>query len=269
MYDLDLRDEVSCATLFRYLEESAIRGSAQFGFTLDWYRAHNQFWVIRTLQFERSCAPRYRDELEIRTWVSSMSRVRSDRNYEIRRVRDGAVMARAIANWVYVDGAQMLPTRIHPEIVAMFEAREAPALPPTGKVTLCADAPAQFQHRTTRRALFYEADSARHINNAVYVDWVEEAVRDTLGAMGYPLALDGSTAFPWFCTHNLEYVQAAVPGDEVEIVTRLVRVGNARSDWEIELVQQTTRAQLLRAQTTMIWINPAGQPIRWARVRRG
>ncbi|MCI0478404.1 MAG: hypothetical protein L0Y55_19350 [Anaerolineales bacterium] len=56
LYDLDLREEVSCATLFRYFEETAMRGSAHFGFTLDWYRARQQFWVIRTMQMERLCA---------------------------------------------------------------------------------------------------------------------------------------------------------------------------------------------------------------------
>ena len=41
------------------------------------------------MRMERICAPRYLDELEIRTWVSSMARVRSDRNYEVRRRADG------------------------------------------------------------------------------------------------------------------------------------------------------------------------------------
>ena len=58
-YDLDLRGQVAPATLFRYLEEAAIRGSAHFGFDLAWYEARKQFWVIRTLQLERVCAPGY------------------------------------------------------------------------------------------------------------------------------------------------------------------------------------------------------------------
>src|SRR5436305_15210900 len=98
----------------------------------------------------------------------------------------------------------MLPTRIHPDITAMFEPNEPPVLSPIGKVTLHPQSAALFEHTTTRRAQFYEADSAQHTNNAVYVDWVEEAVRDALRALGFPLALDGSMAFPWFYKHNLE-----------------------------------------------------------------
>lgn len=263
LYDLDLRDEVSCATLFRYFEETAIRGSAHLNFTLDWYRARNQFWVIRTLQLERTCAPGYKDALEIRTWVSSMARVRSDRNYEVRRAGDAKIMARAIANWVYVDGAQMLPTRIHPDITAVFEPHEPPVLPPIGKVTLHPQSAALFEHTTTRRAQFYEADSAQHTNNAVYVDWVEEAVRDALRALGFQLALDGSSPFPWFYKHNLEYARAAVPGDAIQIRTRLMSAGKTRGAWELELGNAVTGEQFLRAQTTMLWVNATGVPVRW------
>ncbi len=224
---------------------------------------HKQFWVIRTLQMERACAPRYLDELEIRTWVSSMARVRSDRNYEIRRAWDGKLMARGIANWVYLDAAQMVPTRIHPEIAAMFESHDPPVLPPIGKVLLANGTHVLFEHVSTRRAQFYEADSAQHVNNAVYVDWVEEAVRDALRALGYPLALDGSTPLPWFYRHNLEYVRAAIPGDAVEIRARLLRCGNTRGEWHVELVHADTREQLLRAQTTMLWVNAANHPVAW------
>lgn len=260
-FDLDLRAEVSCATLFRYLEEAAIRGSAHFGFDIDWYTQRKQFWVIRTLQFERTCAPRYGEELNIHTWVSSMARVRSDRNYEIRRARNNQLVARAIANWVYLDAATLVPTRIPPEITAVFQADAPPALPPVGKVTLDDHTPALFEQRTQRRGQFYEADSARHVNNAVYVEWVEEAVRTALSAMGHVLALDGSTPFPWFYRHTLEYVRSALSGDEVEIHTRLMRRGQTRSDWEIRVTTPATNEDILRAQSTMLWVDATGQPV--------
>ena len=262
-YDLDLRAEVPPATLFRYLEEAAIRGSAHFGFDIDWYEAHKQFWVIRTLQFERVCSPRYGDELEIRTWISSLARVRSDRNYEIRRVRDNQRIARAIANWVYLDAATLTPARIHPDIASMFEAHDPPVLEPIGKVSLDSSAPAVFEHRSVRRAHFSEADSARHINNAVYVEWVEEAVRCALLAMGYRLALDGSTPWPWFYRHALEYVRSALPGDEIEIEARLMRCGRTRGEWQIRVLTRETREDILRARSTMLWVDANNRPIPW------
>ncbi len=263
LYDLDLRDEVSCSTLFRYFEETAMRGSAHFGFTKDWYRQRHQFWVIRTMHLQRLCAPRYQDALEIRTWVSSMARVRSDRNYEIRRVADGRLMARGVANWVFLDEASRIPTRIPTEITSRFQFHHPPALAPIYKLSLQPGTPALFENTTTRRAQFYEADAVQHVNNAVYVDWLEEAVRDTLRAMGYTLALGGTAPSPWFCRHALEYARPAVPGDELKIHTRLLRRGHTLSQWEQEITHSQTHDTLLRAKSTMVWVDASNDLVPW------
>jgi len=268
LYDLDLREEVSCATLLRYFEETAMRGSAQFGFTLEWYRERMQFWVIRTMRLERLCAPRYLDELEISTWISSLGRVRSDRNYVARRARDGRVMARAIANWVYVDAAQMQPARIPPAITEIFDRHAEPALAPLGRVTLHPEIPAQFESTTVRAAQFYEADSAKHTNNAIYVDWLEEAIRETLGAMNYALAVDGSKPLPWFYRHALEYARPALPGDTVAIRTRLLRCGRSLGEWEQEISHAASGEQMLRAQTTTVWVDAQNRVVPWRAAMR-
>lgn len=268
LYDLDARDQVSCANLFRYFEETAMRGSAHFGFDLEWYRRHNHFWVIRTMQLERACAPRYLDALAISTWISTLARVRSDRNYLARRQRDGRVMARGIANWVYVDAQRMTPARIHPEIAAVFDKRAEPALPPIGKVTLHPETPARFEHTTTRRAQFYEADSARHTNNAIYVDWLEQAIYDALRAMGYALTLEDDAPLPWFYRHALEYARPALPGDEVQLCTRLIHCGKTSGVWEQSLTHASHGGEILRAVTTTLWRDARAQRVPWARVPR-
>lgn len=266
LYDVDVREEVSCATLFRYFEETAIRGSAHFGFTLGWYQKHQQFWVIRTMRMERVCAPHYLDELEIRTWVSSMARVRSDRNYEVRHAGGGRILARGIANWVYVDASQMTPTRIHPEITAMFEPRDPPVLPPLNKLTLAPPQVTAPEHVSARRAQFYEADSARHTNNAVYVDWVEEVIRNAVRGMGYPLASDPSAPFLWFYRHALEYARPALPGDSLELRARLSRRGQSVGEWQVEILRTHSREILLRAQSTTIWVDAGNRPVSWRKL---
>src|SRR5512140_3480691 len=94
LYDLDLHGEVSNATLLRYFEQAAMQASSHAGFTMEWYQARGQFWVIRTIRLERNSPALYGDDLEIQTWISSLGRVRSDRNYSLRRRQDGKVIAR-------------------------------------------------------------------------------------------------------------------------------------------------------------------------------
>lgn len=263
LYDLDLREQVSCATLFRYFEETAMRGSAHFGFTLEWYRARRQFWVIRTMQLERTCAPGYLEDLVIRTWVSSMSRVRSDRNYEARRAKDGHLMARGIANWVFVDAASMAPASIPGEIRSMFDRQEPPALPPLTRLTFAPHPPPLLEFRSRRHASFYEADSAQHINNAVYVDWLEETVREALRTQGDVLLADGFYPLPWFYRHALEYARPALPGEELEIQARLARRGRTAGEWNITICESGSGAELLRARTTMLWVDQRNRPVPW------
>jgi acyl-CoA thioester hydrolase len=262
LYDLDVRDQVPCSTLMRYFEETAMQASSHLGFTLDWYLERGQFWVIRTMRLERKCAAQYEDDLEIRTWVSAMTRVRADRNYVVRRVRDGFILARATANWVYLDRKMMYPARIAPEIVAMFINPEPPALQPQTLAPSRARTGPEIGGQATRRALYFEADSARHTNNAVYVDWLEEAVRETLLANGYSLSLDDGPSL-WFYRHSLEYVNPARPGDELEITTSLHSQGKTSGYWQQEIRRLDSRALVVRADCETIWVDENNRPVRW------
>ncbi len=262
LYDLDARDQVSCATLFRYFEETAMRASTDLGFSFDWYKERGQFWVIRTMRLEQNCAARYEDELEIKTWVSAMTRVRADRNYLVTRARDGKMLARATANWVYLDGRTLMPARIDRAIADKFVEGELPALP--ARIRRSRDSAAHIEGVTARRAQYFEADSARHINNAVYVDWLEEAVREALTNASYALTLDSSTIPTlWFYRHSLDYLSSAVPGDELQITTRLTTRGRSVAEWRQEIHRADTRQLLVRASSTTLWINSQDRVVPW------
>jgi acyl-CoA thioester hydrolase len=267
LYDLDVRDQVPCATLLRYFEETAMQASSHLGFTLDWYKERGQFWVIRTMRLERNGVARYEDNLEIRTWVSSMTRVRADRNYIVRRVQDGQVLARATANWVYLDRKTMYPARIAPEIVALFSNPEPPALPGRKKAGSPTNPGPEIQGQITRRAFYFEADSARHTNNAVYVEWLEEAVRETLLANDYSLPMDTGPAL-WYYRHTLDYVNPARPGDELEITTRLQSQGKTSGHWRQEIRRQGSRELVVRAECETLWIDSNNRPMRWREALR-
>ncbi len=262
LYDLDLQDQVSCATLFRYFEETAMQASSHLGFTLDWYRERGQFWVLRTMHLERNAAAQYQDDLEIRTWVSAMTRVRADRNYLVRRPRDGRVLARAMANWVYLDRKTMHPARIAPEIVELFKDAEPPALPPRREHKSLTHPDTDMQKTATRRVEYYETDSARHVNNAVYVQWLEEAVRDALLARGHSLYTEGAPSL-WFHRHRLEYLHSARPGDELDVVTRLIGRGISAGRWQQEIRRAVSGELVARSECVTLWRDANNRPVRW------
>ncbi len=261
LYDLDLRGEVSNATLLRYFEQAAVQASSHLGFTMQWYQERGVFWVIRTIRLERSIPAHYSSDLEISTWVSSLARVRSDRNYCMRQRSDGKMLARATVNWVYLDAKTLFPTRISPEIVSAFRYTDPEALPPRG-IPRWLQTGQDLEGITTRRAQFYEADSARHTNNAVYIDWLEEAVRDTLLANGYPLPLDGPPSL-WFYRHSVEYLNAARPGDLIEISTRLAGTGKSTGYWTEEIRRAGTGERVARNECVTLWRDEKDLVIPW------
>ena len=60
------------------------------------------------------------DELEVRTWIADMKRVRAQRKYDFTRKSDGKVIANGETHWVYVDLTTGRPIPIPDEMVILF-----------------------------------------------------------------------------------------------------------------------------------------------------
>jgi acyl-CoA thioester hydrolase len=60
------------------------------------------------------------EEIEIRTWVENIRRVRSLRKYEFVRKADGKILVRGETDWVFVDVRTGSPRAIPDEVVRVF-----------------------------------------------------------------------------------------------------------------------------------------------------
>jgi acyl-CoA thioester hydrolase len=179
IYEVDSFGELTTAGTIRFLQQTASDATTAIGFPLDWYDRRGTVWLIRRTTFERLAPAVYDDALVVRTWVTDMRRVRSERAYEMTRRRDGALIGRATTDWVYVDIARGLPTRVPHELQA--------ALMPRG-ITAQARRPGAWQpppsaaHFTVRRVELAHLDSVAHVNNAKYADFLEQDFFDALTA---------------------------------------------------------------------------------------
>src|SRR5512139_2911569 len=106
IFDVDAFGDLRMAVLLRFLWQTASDASAAVGYDLEWYERAGTLWIIRRTRLEWLAPVRYRDELTIRTWVSDIRRVRSQREYVVARAADGATVVRAATDWVYVDLAR-------------------------------------------------------------------------------------------------------------------------------------------------------------------
>jgi len=61
------------------------------------------------------------EEIEIKTWVENIRRVRSLRKYEFVRKSDGKVLVKGETDWVFVDAKTGIPRAVPDAVTKVFE----------------------------------------------------------------------------------------------------------------------------------------------------
>jgi medium-chain acyl-[acyl-carrier-protein] hydrolase len=259
--DVDAWDQLRTSSILSYLEQVALDASAVAGFGTAWYEARQTAWVVRKMRLQRLGPADYGDRLVATTWISTIARVRANREYELRH-GDGRPVAVAEAEWAYIDRVRWRPIPVDPEISAL--------LPPLGPSPLLTPTPVLPAadclppHEDTRRARRHETDSMGHINNAIYADWLEEAAGDALPGWGYGLAAPATPGLRLALRSLvITYVRSALPGDTITITT--IRSGADPATGQIALAQEITRGDpaelLVQAETVydLVGAAPAGE----------
>lgn len=77
-------------------------------------------WVAREHKIEYLLPAFQNDEIEVRTWVENVRRVRSLRKYEFVRKSDGRTLVKGETDWVFVDAETGRPIAIPQEVFAVF-----------------------------------------------------------------------------------------------------------------------------------------------------
>lgn len=81
-------------------------------------------WVASEHRVQYLAPAREGEEIELRTWVEEMRRVRSRRCYEFVRKADGQLLARGETQWAMVDTKTGSPRPIPPAVARIFASLE-------------------------------------------------------------------------------------------------------------------------------------------------
>ena len=88
-----------------------------------------------------------------------------------------------------------------------------------------------FKHSIKIKVRFSDLDAMRHVNNATFLSYLEEAriayFKDVLNKRMEGLDFDAVVA-----RIEIDYQQPIILGDEVEILSRVSKMGNKSSDVE-------------------------------------
>jgi acyl-ACP thioesterase len=186
--------------LLRYAQDVAWQHSEALGFDRAWYAERQLTWLVRGGEIEVSRGARMGTTLDITTEVLGYRKVWARRRSEVR-LQDGSLAAWVHTDWLLIDRVGR-PTRVPAEISHLLAARVLDAA--MARVDTGEPPPTAAVRRFTVRQ--HELDPLAHVNNAVYLDWLEEGIRDA-----------GGSDAP--ARYRLEYAAAAEPGAALERVT--------------------------------------------------
>ena len=217
---------IRTSTLLQYASDLAAVHSERRGFDRAWYREHGLAWLVRGVDPQVLRPIAHGDALIGTTRALAARKVLARRRTEFRDA-SGELAALILVDWA-MTSASGAPTRIPPAFDAAFEMPESTFTPVRVRATVPAGAAV---HRLALQVRPQELDPMDHVNNDVYLDWAEEAMRAGEGSDDAAATLDadhgagalddGAAPDPdrssaldtvprsW----ELEYVRAAAPGD--------------------------------------------------------
>ena len=109
-----------------------------------------------------------------------------------------------------------------------------------------------------------ELDELGHVNNVVYLGWIEQVARAHAESVGAGFAAMSATGVVAVVRkHSLHYHRPALLGDEVEIQTCLTDGGGLRAVRRNRIVNALSGELLVDGETEWVWVNPeTGRPKR-------
>ncbi len=214
------------SVLLRYAQDVAWHHSTIRGYDRAWYAERGLAWLVRTAEVAVTAAVPVGSELVGTTRVVGWRRVWARRRTDFHDAA-GRLVAGAQIDWVLLD-ARGAPTRIPAEFEPVFGAASVTV----GLARIVLDEPPPEASESEIVVRPQELDPMAHVNNAVYADWLEEAVVAAGGGLA-------TRALPRVV--RLEY---AAPGDPGASLT--VAAWEASGGWSFR-VRDRAGQDLLRA----------------------
>jgi acyl-ACP thioesterase len=243
---------ISPATLLRYLEHVATLDSAARGFDHTWYERNGSAWVVREMRLLLWDAPALAEEMRLATWLSGYRRVQATREYCVWSEPAQRLVARAQGRWAYIDRERGLPLRVPDEMIGRFGAMDY-AMP-----TEPSPQPRRSGQTSTSEIMLvaraYEADTQRHINNTIYLDWLGEALALALQGQappGSPSSLTMNDVTPR--RYHIQYMRPAQPGDHLDLTTKVSWSGSRRlAVWQ-EIRDDASDQAVAQCRSEYLW----------------
>ncbi len=264
-YECDAYGHVNNANYLRYMQETAIDASAAVGWDEARYQAAGTMWLIRETDIEYLAPLHFGDSVEITTWVGDFRRVRSRRFYELRKV-GGELVARGSTDWVYINRTTAQPASIPitmisdfapPDLAMPGDTTETLQVLPSRKKFPPAPPPPPGIFTMTRTAEWRDIDPAGHVNNATYMNYMEEAAIQAAKSFGWSVNRMRAEGFAIVARrHQIEYRTQVQLGDEITVSTYLSDVRRINATRHYIIARAGDGELIAQARSLYVFVNP-------------
>ena len=115
---IDENGHVNNVAYVQWMQDIAVEHYASIGGIET--QGNESTWVVREHKVEYLLPAFVDEEIEIRTWVENIRRVRSLRKYEFVRKSDDKVLVKGETDWVFVDTKTGMPKAVPDEVQNIF-----------------------------------------------------------------------------------------------------------------------------------------------------
>ena len=259
--ECDAYGHLNNAHYARYMQEAAFEASAAVGYSKARYESINRAWVARETRLEYLLPLFAGDEITIKTWVADFRGVRSLRQYEFWR--DDDLTARASTDWVFLVSETAAVVAVPDDIAVAYSGGEKlPRLPRPAFPTPPVAPVGAFTLRC--RAEWRDIDAMQHVNNAAYLNYIEDSAIQAASHYGWPPSRTLAEGMAMVVRkHHIEYLQPALMNDALDITTWFFDVRRFAAMRHYTIQRASDGVLLAQAQSHWVAVNfETGKPVR-------
>ena len=215
--ELDPSGTVSPANTLRYLIETAWDWGVALGWDADYSQNPDVFWVIRETEIRFLRPLRHNDVFDFTIWLANWQRVRGTRCFELTLKESGEVIAQGTQQVVYMDAKTGRPKTLPDDAIDTFRI-ENPRVFPSERFPKITSVENPFVMQ--RQVEWMDLDVYDHVNNAIYIDYAEEAAAQDFSARGWsPAKLTEAGLSVVTKRVHIQYLAMAVWGETLTVST--------------------------------------------------
>ena len=198
---IDRSDRLTLGSIFSFFQEAAISHAEALGVGREGMARNGQAWVLSRMSIFAKRRPLYWENIEVSSWPRGCEKLFAIRDYLIRDTQ-GSDLVRGRSCWLVLDMEKRRPLRVQP-IVDLIPHNEG--IDAFSSIQPGLDSRENLTNISERRALYSDIDYFGHVNNARYIQWIQDAADMDILTKTDQMRFD------------INYLSEVLPGETVEL----------------------------------------------------